>query len=93
MSEDLDRLRAVDRAEVHDALERHLRHEPTETSKTRIKRLRGLAHPHFRLRVGNDLRVFYDVVEERVEVLAIVAKSDAHAWLEKYGESDEKKSP
>jgi hypothetical protein len=43
--------------------------------------------------MGDDLRVFYDVVEERVEVLAIVGKSEAHDWLEKHGESNEKSSP
>jgi len=32
-------------AEVRDALERHLRHEPTRVSKSRIKRLRGLSQP------------------------------------------------
>ena len=35
-------LPAYRRAEVRDALERHLRHEPTRVSKSRIKRLRGL---------------------------------------------------
>jgi len=30
--------------------------------------------------------VFYDVAEEVVEVLAIVAKSEAEAWLERMGE-------
>ena len=34
-----------------DAIQRHLRHEPTKQSKSRIKRLRGLARPQFRLRV------------------------------------------
>jgi len=33
--------------------------------------------------------VFYDVTEKIVEVLAIVLKSEADAWLEKHGESDE----
>jgi len=45
------------RAEVRDAIEVHLRHEPTKVSKSRIKRLRGLSQPQFRLRVG-DIRVF-----------------------------------
>ncbi len=67
----------------------HLRHEPTKTSKTRIKRLRGLSRPQYRLRVGDDIRVFYDVTEDTVEVLAIVPKSEANEWLERYGESDE----
>jgi len=41
-------------------------HEPTKASKTRIKRLRGLSRPQYRLRVGDDVRVFYDVIEEIV---------------------------
>lgn len=87
--EDLRSLKANVRAQTQDAMERHLRHEPTKTSKTRIKRLRGLSHPEYRLRVGSDVRVFYDVIEDTVEVLAIVPKSEADEWLERYGESDE----
>ncbi len=88
--EDLDNLKAKVRAEVRDAIEQHLRHQPTKVSKSRIKRLRGLAHPQYRLRVGDDIRVFYDVTEEAVQILAIVAKSEADAWLHKPGERNEK---
>jgi mRNA interferase RelE/StbE len=84
--EDLRLLKANVRAEVRDALERHLRHRPTETSKSRIKRLRGVFRPQYRLRVGDDIRVFYDVRETTVEVLAIVPKSEADRWLERHGE-------
>jgi len=80
-AQDLKRLKAHDRAEVKDALERHLRHEPAKVSKSRIKRLRGLTHPQYRLRVGEN-RVFYDITEHVVEVLAIVPKSEAASWLE-----------
>jgi mRNA-degrading endonuclease RelE of RelBE toxin-antitoxin system len=83
--QDLKRLKSKLRSEVTDALETHLRHEPTKTSKSRIKRLRGLSKPQFRLRVGA-IRVFYDVSGRRVLVLAIVAKADAEAWLTKAGE-------
>jgi mRNA interferase RelE/StbE len=69
------------RAEVRDAIEVHFRHEQTKLSKSRIKRLRGLSQPQFRLRVG-DIRVFYDVTETAVEILAIVSKSEAQAWLD-----------
>ena len=82
---DLRKLRAHDRAAVRDALEIHLRHQPTKTSRSRIKRLRGVAHPEYRLRVG-EVRVFYDVTEGRVEVLAIVPKSEAKTWLESLDE-------
>jgi mRNA-degrading endonuclease RelE of RelBE toxin-antitoxin system len=77
-------LPAYRRAEVRDALERHLRHEPTRVSKSRIKRLRGLSQPQYRLRVG-EVRVFYDVTPEAVEVLAIVTKAEAAAWLAEHG--------
>lgn len=88
--EDVGRLKANVRAEVQDAIERHLRHEPKKTSRSRIKRLSGLSRPQYRLRVGDDMRVFYDVTEDTVEVLAIVPKSDVNEWLEECGESDEK---
>jgi len=80
----LRRLPAYIRAEVKDALEVHLRHEPTKVSKSRIKRLRGMSQPQFRLRVG-DIRVFYDVTETAVEILAIVGKNEAQAWLDEEG--------
>jgi mRNA interferase RelE/StbE len=82
----LRKLPAHDRAEVRDAIEVHLRHEPTKVSRSRIRRLRGLSQPQFRLRVG-DIRVFYDVTETAVEILAIVAKSEAQAWLDEEGEA------
>lgn len=85
--DDLRRLSAFDRAAVQDALERYLRHEPTKVSRSRIKRLRGMRRPQYRLRV-EDVRVFYDVAEDAVEVLAIVAKDDANEWLEREGESE-----
>src|SRR5215831_15841969 len=44
-AEDLRALKANVRSTVHEALETHLRHEPMKTSRSRIKRLRGLARP------------------------------------------------
>ena len=84
--EDLKLLKAHVRAEVRDAIERHLSREPKKTSRSRIKRLRGLSRPQYRLRVG-EVRIFYDVSDVSVAVLAIVAKSGAGAWLAKAGES------
>jgi mRNA interferase RelE/StbE len=81
--EDLRRLSANVRATVRAALETHLRHEPEKTSRSRIKRLRGMLRPQYRLRVG-DIRVFYDVSGTTVEVLAIVAKSEAESWLAQF---------
>ena len=83
--DDLKRLKAARREQVKEAMETHLRHEPTKISKSRIKRLRGLSRPQYRLRV-DDVRVFYDVVKHHVEILAIVAKADADGWLSKMGE-------
>jgi mRNA interferase RelE/StbE len=82
--EDLNRLKAHVRATVRAALETHLRHEPEKTSRSRIKRLRGLRRPQYRLRVGA-VRVFYDVSGTTVEVLVIVAKSEAESWLAQRG--------
>jgi mRNA interferase RelE/StbE len=82
--EDLRSLKADVRSTVRDALETHLRHEPMKTSRSRIKRLRGLARPQYRLRVG-EIRIFYDVSSGTVEVLAIVSKSEAAIWLEQFG--------
>ena len=87
--EDLRSLRAdLTSAAVRDGIEAHLRYEPTKTSKSRIKRLRGLSRPEYRLRI-DDVRVFYNVEGKSVEVLAIVLKSQAGAWLERMGEPDE----
>lgn len=91
--EDFEHLAGNARAEVRDGIERHLRHEPTKISKSRIKRLRGFSRPQYRLRVGDDIRVFYDVTETDVEILGIVPKSEAVEWLERYGESDERSGP
>jgi mRNA interferase RelE/StbE len=82
--EDLKRLKSAVRGTVKNALETHLRHEPRKTSRSRIKRLRGLSRPQYRLRVG-DIRVFYDVADGLVEVLAIVPKLETAAWLAQFG--------
>ncbi len=82
--EDLRSLRANLRTAVREALDTHPRHEPAKASRSRIKRLRGLSRPQYRLRVG-EVRVFYDVTRHAVEVLAIVAKSEAESWLAQFG--------
>jgi mRNA interferase RelE/StbE len=82
--EDLRKLKAGERAAVKEALETHLRHEPTKTSRSRIKRLRGVARPQYRLRV-EEVRVFCDVSGSTVEVLAIVPKPEAESWLAQFG--------
>jgi mRNA-degrading endonuclease RelE of RelBE toxin-antitoxin system len=85
--QDLKRLSARNRSIVRDAIEKRLRHEPQRTSKSRIKRLRSIRQPQYRLRIG-EIRVFYDVIEQDVEVLAIIPKSKAAAWLEEMREEE-----
>lgn len=72
---DLDALQKYDATQIADAMERHLRHNPTKESKSRIKRLRGISNPDYRLRVG-DYRVFYmvDELARRVDVLRVMHK-------------------
>ena len=82
--EDYRNLSGYQRAEVRDSLERYLRYQPTRVGKSRIKRLRGLSQPQYRLRVG-EVRVFYDVNDEIIEVLAIVTKAAAARWFSEYG--------
>ena len=82
--DDLRALKANLRAAVREALDTHLRHEPTKARKSRIKRLRGMSRPRYRLRVG-EVRFFYDVTRDTVEVLAIVTKSEAESWLAQFG--------
>ena len=83
--EDLHRLKANIRTTVRDGIEKHLRHQPLKTSKSRIKKLQGISRPQFRLRF-DEVRVFYDVNEGTVEILAIIPKSETQEWLKQYGE-------
>ena len=72
------------RSAVKKRIETHLRHEPAKLSKSRIKRLREQKHPEYRLRV-DDYRVFYDIDDLTVIIIAIVPKAEAQAWLEQHG--------
>lgn len=85
--QDFRRLKAGVRARVREAMETHLRHEPARTSRGHIKRLRGISRPPYRIRV-DDVRIFYDVGDGVVEVLAIVEKSRASEWLKEIGEKE-----
>ena len=82
--EDLQRLPVRERSMVRDAIERHLRHEPEKVSQSSIKRLREIDRPQYRLRVS-EIRVFYDVSEGTVEILALVPKSEPSQWLDQFG--------
>jgi mRNA interferase RelE/StbE len=50
-------------------------HEPDRVSKSRIKRLRAMEQPQYRLRV-EDYRVFYDIIDSDVLIIAIVPKAN-----------------
>jgi len=78
-------LSAYDRAKVRDAIDQHLQDRPTTESGSRIKRLRGLRKPQYRLRV-DDVRVFYDVEDDTVIIHAIVDKPHAAEWLAEEGQ-------
>jgi len=81
--EDLDRLRKYDATQIADAMEKHLTYEPTKESRSRIKRLRGVSEPDYRLLVA-DYRVFYSVCEQerRVDVLRIMHKDETRKYYE-----------
>ncbi len=78
------RLRRIDAVAVLDAIEVHLRHEPDRVRRSRIKRLRGRQSTAYRLRVG-DYRVFYDIAEAEVVIIAVLHKRDTAEFYE--GES------
>ena len=82
--EHLRSLRRGKAVAVLNAIETYLKHEPDQTSKSRIKCLRELSQPQYGLRVG-EIRVFYDIEENRVSVLGVVPKSQAERWLKEKG--------
>jgi mRNA-degrading endonuclease RelE of RelBE toxin-antitoxin system len=72
------------RAIVAKGLKDYLEHEPMKLSRSRIKQLRDMDQPQYRLRL-DPYRVFYDVAGQTVVVLAIVPKEETAGWLEIYG--------
>src|SRR5258708_32151857 len=77
--EDLKRLSASVRATVRSALEKQLWNEPEKASRSRIKRLRGIRRPQYRLRM-DEVGVFSDASGTAGEGWAIGAKSEAGSW-------------
>ena len=65
-------------------MEAYLGHKPMKESKSRIKRLRGISDPDYRLRIG-DFRVFYNVHGDRVDVLRVMHKNDTYEYYEELG--------
>jgi mRNA interferase RelE/StbE len=85
---DLCGLDARWKASVVSALKKHLCHEPTKTSKSRIKRLKNLRLPQYRLRV-DEIRVYYDVGDGFVMVHGIINKEQTEKWLQTHGIQDD----
>ena len=83
--DDYEELDARWRATIRGAIRTHLTYDPTKESKSRIKKLKAVKHPEYRLRAG-EVRVFYDVIETDVVVIAIMTKEKTVKWLEKHGE-------
>jgi addiction module RelE/StbE family toxin len=81
--QDFKRLPARERSILRDAIERYLRFDAEKVSRSRIKRLKGVIRPQYRLRVG-DFRVFYDVTDQAVELLPLCL-TKSHDLLEEAG--------
>ena len=79
----LEKMKGNDRSLIRDGIIKHLSYEPEKISKSRIKRLKGIEKPQYRLRIEN-VRIYYDVRENTVEILAIIPKEMTAAWLERY---------
>jgi len=79
---DFGQIRLFYRRQILDAIEAHLSYTPTEVRRSRVKRLRLLESPAYRLRVG-DFRVYYDVdeMEQVVTVLRILSKEQSLVYL------------
>ena len=80
----LQKLKGNLRSIIRNGIIEYLSFEPEKVSKSRIKRLKGIEKPQFRLRI-DDIRIYYDVNEVTVEILAIVTKELASEWLERHG--------
>lgn len=82
--DDIRSFKANARAIVGDPIETFLRSTPTASSKSRIKRLRGISSPQYRLRV-DDWRIYYDVEGGTVLIHAVLAKAESIDWLNRIG--------
>lgn len=79
---DLGEIKPFYRNRVFGAMEQYLGHTPNQESRSRIKRLRLLNSPAYRLRV-DDFLVFYDVDEPgaTVTILRVLTKEASLAYL------------
>jgi mRNA-degrading endonuclease RelE of RelBE toxin-antitoxin system len=86
---DLARLRRIDQKKIAEAIEKYLRHQPTQTSQSRIKQLRSGTQPRYRLRI-DPFRVFYnvDTSAQLVKVHGVVLKDKSLTWLREFAEQE-----
>ena len=82
---ELKKLRKLDQVKILDGIEVHLTYEPKRVSRSRIKRLKEILQPAYRLRI-DEFRVYYDVDDRSntVIVYGVVLKEDAQAWLDSH---------
>jgi addiction module RelE/StbE family toxin len=76
---DLKKIKRYHAAAILDEIEKHLLEEPERMTRGSIKRLRGRQQATFRLRVS-EYRIFYDVIEDRVEIARILHKSETKTF-------------
>jgi mRNA-degrading endonuclease RelE of RelBE toxin-antitoxin system len=85
--EDFQALPSTRRARVWKAIAGRLGNEPEVVRRGRTVRLTGERRPQLRVRVDEDVVVYYDVAAGRVEILAIIAQPERDAWLDRVGEA------
>jgi mRNA-degrading endonuclease RelE of RelBE toxin-antitoxin system len=85
---DLRTIRVYDRRAILDAIETILSTTPVQVSRSRIKRLRGIDWPEYRLRVG-EFRIFYDVTADEVNVMRVLCKKMVEQYLKETGHAPE----
>ncbi len=78
---ELKALRRHDQVAVTTAIDQHLSNQPTQVSRSGIKRLDPPVVANYRLRVG-DFRVFYDVDEASRTVFVIAIRFKGRQTLE-----------
>ncbi len=80
---DMDAMRQFDVKAICDVMEECLGNEPAKESKSRVKRLRGISDPDYRLRAG-EYRVFYSIEEGmgRVNVLRVLHKDETQQYYQ-----------
>ncbi len=81
--DDVRSLRAFERKKILDGIEKHLRHEPSQESRSRIKKMEQPFWCQFRLRV-EDFRVYYNIETAKrfVNILRVLKKGPGETLKE-----------